>query len=183
MTASKGGGKAFSILWVGHGPNSRGNRLRFPEKAIFLFLKASRPSLQPTQYSTHWVPLALPPGSKATGTRGSIKIRGSEWVELQRHSPHAFTVCTRTILPLAVASQESFSFCCWRPKEDYNIRSLLVPPLDCYFIFPAAKTNKAVWRHKRSIFPSNVKRQAWRGGRRMFSPVLLYLDPKFASHP
>jgi hypothetical protein len=119
MTDSKGGGRAFSMLWVGHGPDSRGNGLRFPERAIFHFWKASRPSLQPTQYSTHWVPVALTPGSKATGTRGSIKIRNSEWVELQRRPPpHAFTVCARTILPLAATSQESFSFCCWRPKED-----------------------------------------------------------------
>ena len=153
ITATKGGGRALSILWVGHGWDSRGNRLRFPERARdFPLFKSVQ-----TCFAAHPIFHSLgtggsSPGSKATGTRESIKIGGSEWVELLCHSPHVFMVCTRTTLPSAVTSQESFSFCCWRPQEDYNIRSLLVPPLDSYFIFPAAETNKAVWRHKRSIF-------------------------------
>jgi hypothetical protein len=152
MTASKRGRRALSILWVGHERDNRGNRLRFPGRARdFPVLKSVK-----TLFAAHQIfhPLGnggSSPMSKATGTRESIKLRGSEWVGLQRHSPHAFMVCTRTTLPLAVASQKSFSFSCWRPQEDYNIRRLLVPSLDCYFIFPAAKTNKAVWGHKRSI--------------------------------
>jgi hypothetical protein len=68
MTASKGGGRALSILWVGHGSDSRGNRLRFPERVRdFPLFKALRPSLQPTEYSTHWVAVALPRGVKRQG--------------------------------------------------------------------------------------------------------------------
>ena len=119
ITASKRSGRAFSILWVSHGPDSRGNRLRFPESARDFPLSKSVKTLFAAHPIFHSVgTVGSSPGSKETRTRGSIKIRSSEWVELQRHSPHAFIVFTRTTLPSAVASQESFTFRCWRPQED-----------------------------------------------------------------
>lgn len=79
MIASKGGGRALSILCVGHGPDSRENRLRFPERARdFPLFKSVK-----TLFAAHLIfqsvgTVGSSSGSKAAGTLGPIKIRISE---------------------------------------------------------------------------------------------------------